>query len=71
MKCKGKEHFGKDAKTIVAESTGKKGLYGEAIWMDEDGNYYTRRNSGHHKLARKMTWVFDRISEDYVKQYAH
>lgn len=66
MKCKGKEHYGKDAKTIVAESTGKK-CDGAMVWVDENGTYYFRRNSGHHTISRKMTWVFVEANQEYVK----
>ena len=66
MKCKGKEHYGKDAKTIVAESTGKK-CDGAMVWVDENGTYYFRQNSGHNALGRKRTWIFDRANQAYVK----
>lgn len=68
MKCKGKEHYGKDAKTIVCESTGKK-CEGKAVWVDENGVYYERRNSGnfHRRICGKTVWVFAKWNQEYVK----
>lgn len=67
MKCKGKEHYGKDARTIVAESTGLK-CNGVLLWVDEDGVYYFRENNGRNSISRKTTWVFVRANQDYVKE---
>lgn len=67
MKCKGKEHYGSDAKTIVAESTGKK-CDGAMVWVDDKGVYYFRQNSGRHAISTKTTWVFVKANQDYVKE---
>lgn len=66
MKCKGKEHYGSNARTIVAESTGMK-CDGTLVWVDENGVYYSRENSGRNALTPKRVWVFVKLNQDYVK----